>query len=84
MALETTTASEDNPHKVVLDVSDGILEELDRIKRLTGFNTPTQFRKAYTLLRIVLDTYQKGGEVSVKTGDGEECFLKIPGYNTPE
>ncbi len=84
MGLETTTTPEDNPNKITLKVTDGVLKEIDRIRELTGFDIPTQFRKGYTLLRIFIDTYENGGEIYRKNSSGEEENLKLPGYNAPE
>lgn len=69
--------------EVSFKVDKKLLEEIERIRSLTGFDVKTQFCKGYTLLRIALETYQNGGELyRVMLGDKET--IKIPGYNASE
>jgi len=81
MGLEITADSEDEGNDFPLKVTDRFLEEVERLEKVTSFNGKKQLGKGYTLLRIVVDTYENGGEVYRKNASGEEERILIPGYN---
>jgi len=79
MAQKTTssTDSETKARRVTIDLTPAAVEELDRIKQVTGLTTADIFRYAFTLLRIYVDERQLNREFRVIDPENERTQIRL-------
>ena len=77
---KVAAVTETKPRRVTIDLTPAAVEELDRIKSLTGATTADIFRYAFTLMRIYVDERQRGREFRIidPSNDRTQIRLELP------
>ena len=74
---KTTAPSDAKPRRVTIDLTPAAVEELDRIKSVTGATTADIFRYAFTLMRIYVDERQRGREFRIIDPDNDRTQIRL-------
>ena len=72
----------DDSEEISLSVDQGVLGEVERLRKITGLSIGQQFTKGYSLFCIVVDAYENGGTIYRRDSSGNDVIIRVPGYNS--
>ena len=71
------TVASSKARRVTIDLTPAAVEELDRVKSVTGLTTADVFRYAFTLMRIYVDERQLDREFRIIDPSNERLQIRL-------